>query len=268
MLTEPSPVNVGLQASVDMATNTLTVDVEVYYTGSQTISSNALNIAVVQNNVEGPQSGMSANPNSVLPNGNYNHQHMLRHLLTGQWGETISNITTGTLYTNQYVWVMPAQVGDVDLDPTNISVIGFVSEGNEGILSGTEVSPNIIFVNQNDAFCMTTSANDAICSENTDIEVTFRNYGSLALTSLDINYSINGGATNTYPWTGNLAPAGTETVNIPAVGFTAQGTNTITVSTANPNGLTDQNTANDQSTRRGPWTCLIDNSSNSLRFRT
>jgi len=131
LLTEPSPVNVGMQASVDMATNTLTVDVEVYYTGTQTVSSNALNIAVVQDNIEGPQSGMSANPNSILPNGNYNHQHMLRHLITGQWGETISNISSGTFYTNQYTWVMPGLVGDVVLDPTNISIIAFISEGQQ-----------------------------------------------------------------------------------------------------------------------------------------
>ena len=248
LLTEPSPVNIGMQASVDMATNTLTVDVEVYYTGTQTVSSNALNIAVVQDNIEGPQSGMSANPNNVLPNGNYNHQHMLRHLITGQWGETISNISSGTFYTNQYTWVMPGLVGDVVLDPTNISIIAFVSEGQQEILSGTEVSPSIIFVNQNDAYCMSSSANDAICSESTDLEVTFRNYGSLPLTSLDINYTINGGTTNTYPWTGNLASAGTETINIPSVGFAPQATNSLAVSTSNPNGTTDQNTLNDQST--------------------
>ena len=33
------------------------VDVEVYYTGNQTVSSNKLNIAVLQENVPGPQSG-------------------------------------------------------------------------------------------------------------------------------------------------------------------------------------------------------------------
>ena len=62
LLSQISPVNVGLQASIDMATNTLTVDVEVYYTGSQTSGgssplSNKLNIAIVQNNIEGPQTG-------------------------------------------------------------------------------------------------------------------------------------------------------------------------------------------------------------------
>ena len=85
LLNQPSPVNVGIQASVDMTTNVLTVDVEVYYTGQQTVSTNLLNIAVVQHNVEGPQTGgQTYNPGAMLPNGNYNHNHMLRHLLTGQ----------------------------------------------------------------------------------------------------------------------------------------------------------------------------------------
>ena len=90
LLSQVSPVNVGLQASIDMATNTLTVDVEVYYTGAQSllISSNMLNIAIVQNGILGPQSGGATyNPTAIDPaTGLYTHQHMLRHMLTGQWG--------------------------------------------------------------------------------------------------------------------------------------------------------------------------------------
>ena len=68
ILAETSPVNVGVQASVDMATNTLTVDVEVYYTGTQTVSSNKLNVAIVQNGILGPQSGgASYNPSAIDP---------------------------------------------------------------------------------------------------------------------------------------------------------------------------------------------------------
>ena len=128
MLAESSPVNVGLQASIDMASNTLTVDVEVYYTGSQTISTNSLNIAIVQNNIEGPQTGgQSYNPGSMLPNGNYNHNHMLRHMLTGQWGENITNITPGSLYSNTYTWTIPNQISGYplspDIDATNLAIL-------------------------------------------------------------------------------------------------------------------------------------------------
>lgn len=241
-----SPVNVGIQANVDMATNILTVDIEVYYTGSQTVTSNMLNVAVVQNNVEGPQTGGSQfNSTAVLANGNYNHQHMLRHMMTGQWGVPINTLNPGSLYADQFTWTMPADINGVALDPTNIAVVAFVAEGQQEIITGTEIYPNVIFANSFDAYCMSSSANDVICGSNTDIEVTFRNYGNVPLTSLDINYSINGGTTITYPWSGNLASAGTETITIPNVTFIPAANNTVNVSTSNPNGNTDQNTNND-----------------------
>ena len=243
-----SPVNVGIQANVDMATNVLTVDVEVYYTGAQTVTSNMLNVAVVQNNVEGPQTGGSQfNPTAILANGNYNHQHMLRHMMTGQWGVPINTLTPGSLYADQFTWTMPADINGVALDPTNIAIVAFVAEGQQEIITGTEIYPNVIFANSFDAYCMSSSANDVICGSTTDIEVTFRNYGNVPLTSLDINYSINGGATITYPWSGNLPSAGTETITIPNVAFTPAANNTVNVSTSNPNGNTDQNTNNDNS---------------------
>lgn len=248
LLGQSSPVNVGIQSSVDIATNVLTVDVEVYYTGTQTVSTNMLNVAVVQHNVEGPQTGGQAhNPGQMLSNGNYNHNHMLRHMLTGQWGEYIQTLNPGTLYSNQYVWTMPADIGGTTLDPTNISVIAFIAEGQQEILSGTEVYPNVVFANAWDTYCMNSSATDIVCAPTTDLEVTFRNYGNIPLTSLDIIYDINGGAPVTYPWTGNLASAGSETVNIQNVFVTPMSTNAVNFTLANPNGYPDQNPSNNNS---------------------
>jgi hypothetical protein len=246
LLNQPSAVNVGIQSSVDMATNTLTVDVEVYYTGTQTVTSNMLNIAVVQNNIEGPQSGMSLNPTSILPNGNYNHSHMLRHMLTGQWGEIISTLTPGTLYSNQFTWVMPADIAGVTLDPTNIAVVAFVSEGYQEIISGTEVYPNLIFANTYDAYLVSAFASNNICSNIAKgIEVEIKNYGNLPLTTLDIIYDINGGTPITFPWVGNLTPGQAATVTLSNISYIATASNTVNVSVSNPNGNTDQNTTND-----------------------
>lgn len=246
LLSQPSPVNVGVQATVDMATNTLIVDVEVYYTGTQTVTTNMLNIAVVQNNIEGPQSGMSANPASVLPNGQYNHNHMLRHMLTGQWGETISNIASGTLYSEQFTWVMPSDIAGVSLDPTNIDVVAFVSEGNQEILSGTEVSPSLVFANAYDAYLVSSNVSDNICSNIAKgIQVEIKNYGNLPLTTLDITYDVNGGAPITFPWAGYLTSGQSTTVTLSNISYTALASNNVNVSVSNPNGNTDQNTSND-----------------------
>jgi hypothetical protein len=67
----------------------LTVTVESYYTGTSPVATNKLNVALLQNNTLGPQTGGNMG-------NNYNHQHRLVHMLTGQWGTTISSTTTGS----------------------------------------------------------------------------------------------------------------------------------------------------------------------------
>ena len=246
ILTQPSPLNIGFQSSIDIATRLLTVDIEVYYTGSQTVNSNMLNIAVLQNNVEGPQSGSSANPNSILANGNYNHNHMLRHLITGQWGEIISTLTPGTLISRTYTWTLPNDINGVELDPANIDIVAFVSEGNQEIISGTQAYPSLVFANAYDAYLSSAVASDNICSNIAKgIEVEIKNYGNLPLTTLDIIYDVNGGTPITFPWAGFLASGQATTVTLSNISYLATASNTVNVSVSNPNGNTDQNTTND-----------------------
>ena len=250
VLPETSPVNLWSEAIVDMGTNTVTVNVEVYYTGSQTITSNKLNIAVLQNNVQGPQSGASANPGSILPNGNYNHNHMLRHLITGQWGDQLDTIAQGTLITRSYTWTIPSDLNGVELDPTNFEVVAFISEGQQEIISGDYSSMSWNFPNTEDAYSTGGLATNLSCNalDATDLTITFKNYGNAPLTSLDIDYSINGGTSTIYPWTGNLASSGTETVSIPNTVITSPlVSNTATFILSNPNGVIDPNPTNNTS---------------------
>ena len=103
ILSQPSYINVAAQSTLDISSRVLTVVVEAYYTGTSTSgTSNSLNVALLQNNVAGPQSGAASwNPGAIIPGPwvpTYNHQHMLRHLITGQWGENIP-VSSG-LYSN------------------------------------------------------------------------------------------------------------------------------------------------------------------------
>ena len=54
-LNEPSYVNVGVEATIDMSSGELIVHVQAYYTGDSPESTNLLNIALLQNNTAGPQ---------------------------------------------------------------------------------------------------------------------------------------------------------------------------------------------------------------------
>lgn len=86
----------------------------------------------------------------------------------------------------------------------------------------------------------------SLCDDNFDPSVVIRNYGSNNLTSAVINYDIDGGANNTFNWTGNLAPGTSETVNLPNMTTTA-GAHTFNAYTTLPNGIADSDASNDGS---------------------
>ncbi|HWY39123.1 MAG TPA: M43 family zinc metalloprotease [Bacteroidia bacterium] len=84
------------------------------------------------------------------------------------------------------------------------------------------------------------------CSSTVNPNVTLKNWGSATLTSVTIQYKIDGGALQNYSWSGSLASLATTTVSLPAMTTTA-GTHTFSANSANPNGGTDATPSNDAS---------------------
>lgn len=78
--------------------------------------------------------------------------------------------------------------------------------------------------------------------------VVLKNNGTTTLTSATISYSVDGGASINYAWSGSLASSAT--TNVTLAPFTVGGgAHTITVTVSNPNGSSDMNTSNDSQTR-------------------
>jgi hypothetical protein len=92
-----SPVNIGAATTWNDVTRELQVTVELYYTATEA-QNNKLNVVMLENGVIGYQSGGGAN---------YTHNHILRNMLTGLWGETITTTTQGTLVTRNYSYIVP-----------------------------------------------------------------------------------------------------------------------------------------------------------------
>lgn len=85
----------------------------------------------------------------------------------------------------------------------------------------------------------------AICGDSTQPIITIQNKGNNALTSLTINYSLDGAAPTSIAWTGNLASYQTATIPLPAITGIANGNHVFLVFTSAPNGGSDQNILND-----------------------
>ena len=132
ILGEPSPVNVGVESSLDTNTRLLTVHVELYYTANSSVPSNFINVALIQNHIFGPQTGGGAG-------NNYEHMEMLRFLVTGQWGDEVTTTTQGSLVERTYTYTIPAAYNSVPCVLKNCEIVVSVAQGHQEILSGDVV---------------------------------------------------------------------------------------------------------------------------------
>ncbi|MBR3551171.1 MAG: Omp28-related outer membrane protein [Bacteroidales bacterium] len=223
-----SPVNIAAEGTLDWATRTVTIRVQLYYTASQNVTSNALNVAILQDNVLGSQTGMAGNPDQVVGN-QYNHMHMLRHLITGQWGETIEDIAQGTLVEKNYTYEIPAQLGSPAINAAleNLTFVAFVCEGHQEILTGTEVPITHVNVSGINANMNSLKVNVGTNCDNTvSGYFVFKNVSGDNATTLDYTYKVNGVETSA-TWTGSVASMQEGTVNIPAMEINLNQNNTI-----------------------------------------
>ena len=250
ILAESSYVNVALEGDIDLSTNTLTVDVELYFTGSNAPASGVnLNVALLQNNIAGPQTGGSSNPSQMLPDGQYNHQHMLRDMLTGQWGEVITTTTSGTTVTRQYTFPIPAAINGIPVSVGDLEIAAFVAEGQVEVISGamgpiTYTAPAGSIVADLAAAAGASGA-ASYCDPNVTPEITVTNNGSVAVSNFDVSYSLNGGTPVSQNVSASLGAGASTTITFPGATLAA-GENVIAyeVSTANNPNLFDLTSAN------------------------
>ena len=140
VMAENSCVNIAAKTTLNHSTRELKIKVEVYYTSDSKVPTNKLNIALLQNNILGPQTGGSNyNPDQMVDD-KYKHMHMLRHLITDQWGDEIGTTTKGTFFTKEYTYKVPANYKNVDCVLDDLEVIIFVAEGNQEIITGIKSS--------------------------------------------------------------------------------------------------------------------------------
>ena len=245
VLAEPSYLNVAAEATIVTSTRQLVVYVEVYYTGDSPAESNYLNIALLQNNILGPQTGGGAG-------NNYNHMHMLRHLITGQWGVEITETSQGSLYTGSFAYELPLDYLDVDVVLEDLEVAAFVAESHQEVISGNLAEISFVESNELDAAIYSVNTPHMVCSGEIAPKALIKNYGTNNLTSLEFSYSVNGSEPSSYSWTGNLAQFESTYVMLPEVLYTATDNNWLSISCDSPNGQTDQLPQNDIFTANMP----------------
>ena len=124
---ESSYVNLGVETTYDVGTRELEVSVETYYVEGLPfgIESNFIQVALVESNVIDYQAGAS---------NSYNHKHILRHLITDQWGDEIENPVAGDVVFRTYTYII-----NDEWVPENCDIIAFITESHQEVITAAKV---------------------------------------------------------------------------------------------------------------------------------
>ena len=250
-----SPVNLYVEADVDVTTRQLDVSVEYYYTGTPSSGSNYLHIGYYQDNIPAYQYDPGFNPNQfyIISEGVYDFDHCFRDMINGTWGEELTGLANGSTAIINHSITLPASFSTFAVEPGAIKVYAFMSDSPQGeIITAAKATPTFTnWPNVDDAgIVFSTATNDENCVGRPGSfgpTVLVGNYSAADLTSFDINYGVNGGS-SLDSWFGTLGHNEKVAVNLAATNFTYQAANTLDVTLANPNGTTDPNTANNNFT--------------------
>ena len=140
VLAESAPMNIGVKSTYNSSAQTLTIDVEVFYTSTVTANNN-INVMITENNLTSAyQSGSSANASNP-----YVYKHTFReNVTTQQWGDPITGATTaGSLVTKQYVFDLSTAIDPIVI--AEAEVVAFVvnnDASNKEVYSGISAAAN------------------------------------------------------------------------------------------------------------------------------
>ena len=221
----PSPFTVTPTFSV--ANGVISVDVDV--TCTQAVSGDLkVFIAVVENEII-----FSTPPGS---NGETEFFNVLKQYIGGTSGNAVAaswavndNATVSGSWTHTNVY-----------DENQLAVIAWVQDMTTKEIHQAGYAPPVAQHNLNAMAFAVDGVPTEVCDGSISPVVNIRNAGGTDLTSLTINYDVNGTAATPYTWTGNLPFLSNEDVTLPALAFSAQATNTLTITLSAPNGGTDE----------------------------
>lgn len=130
---EISPINIGLASTYDANAQTLTVDVEVYFTSTVT-DSLRLHVQITEDALLAEQTNMTGTPTYTY------HNNMFReNIHAHQWGDYMNApATQGTWYTVQYVFPMANAIDTIILANAHVSAFVY-NRGTGEIENGEEV---------------------------------------------------------------------------------------------------------------------------------
>jgi len=158
-----------------------------------------------------------------------------------------TNAAPYTSSTNLHLNSGSAEIANVESKGANLSVTTDIDGDARGTTPDMGADEITIPPVANDAGISAIPVSGITCPGTRNVTVTLKNYGTSTLTSANITWSVNGGASSVYNWSGSLASGATLDVVVGTFNFIGYSF-AITAATSLPNGVTDGKPSNDSNT--------------------
>jgi len=231
------PASFDIQVQQILSANEDSIYVNVIVEATEAVSGNMVaQVAVIEKHIH-----FSTPPGT---NGEKDFYNVMKKMLPSSSGTVLPpSMAAGDYVILQYSWAL-----ENVYDNNELAVVAFVqNNGNKAIYqAATSTTEPLSPVYANDM--QVTNITNVLatnCSELTSPVVTIRNNGSNPLTSLQLEYSVNGIDTKTYNWTGNLAFLESANIQLDEFSFIVEPENQVIASGINPNGDPDDYMSND-----------------------
>lgn len=215
VLKQAAECNVAGHVVINPITRTANILAEVYYTADGSDNSDYLTIVMLQDSIIGQQAYAETNPAQHMGGDQYCHMHVLRDVITADWGDEIAPATQGSFIRKTYEYKIPEIIGDtngVAVDMDNISFLAFVTDKYQGITTKPILNVNKLTVEQtsnekNSPYISEIVMEDGIfCTNDRTFKAHITNVGTNNLTTVDFEVTIDGKNKTRHHWNGSLEP--------------------------------------------------------------
>lgn len=212
VLTQVAECNVGGLVEINPITRVATIEAEVYYTANSNEETNYLTIVMLQDSILGQQAYAETNPAQMVGE-EYCHMHILRDVITADWGDEISPTTETSYIKKTYEYLIPDTIGNpngVAVDINNISFLAFVSEKYQGVPTRPILNGNKLTVVQTTNESVSPYIADVVvesgvfCDNMRTFKTYIKNVGLSKLTSMKFEVLIDGKDKTQHSWEGEL----------------------------------------------------------------
>ena len=223
VLGQVAECNVDGYVMINPLTRTAKITAEVYYTANSNEPINYLTIVMLQDSIIGEQAYAETNPAQHMGGDQYCHMHVLRDVVTADWGNAIAPTTQGSFLSKTYEYKIPEIIGDTNgvvVDLNNISFLAFVTEKYQGVPTRPILNANKLSQKQTTNKAVSPYISEVVvessmlCSNERTFKTYVKNVGTKELTSIDFEIVIGGKDKVKRNWTGKLTPDQTTCIDI------------------------------------------------------